>query len=987
MADIFISYSRRNKDFVQNLHRALSERDRDVWVDWEDIPPSVEWWKEIERGIETANAFLFVVSPASAQSEVCYREVEHAVANNKRIVPLLWQDVGPLYDKLHPSIGAHNWIFFNDPSQFEAAFKTLTETLDTDFEYVRDHTRLQVRAREWERNNREQGFLLSGEALMEAERWLAGAGEKEPAPSPLHTEYIITSQLARARLQRTRFTFVTGALVVTILLALFSVFQTFEATAARADAEDNEATAQSNAATADRRLQENISQNFAQESEDALETNDTQLAILLALDAINALSPPDAEALLALANAAYSPGVRDAFPEGDSVLSLAANDDLVITGDSFGTLIGRDTSTEATRFTVQLSDVGLAALAMDGSLVAVGTDDGEIIVFDIDQQAVTWRWTAHTNPNDNTPLPILDLDLQNGLILSSSAGAQATLWDTTGTLLIDYTTFYVGDLDARVDAVDIAPTGDKVALGGVTLIIAPTAIDPAAGRVLSQYFVDRNNSDFHAGNISALSFNNDTTQIVTGGEDTAVKVWDLIETVDSTGEIRRNIRLRRSLEAHTEAISEIVYDNAGFTFATASVAAENAIILWNTSTLSERARLLQHNDTVQGMAFVNDGLRLLSGSLDRSIYLWDAENGALVRRLTGQLDDISDVTFSSDGRYAAAGSDDSTVFVWDLTTGDLLPPLAGHTQDVKALDFAADSTLLASGSEDASIIIWEVTTGQNRQTLTGHTGNVESVAFAPDATRLASASRDRTVRIWDTRTGEEIAALSEHRSVVNDVTYSPDGTQILSASKDRSVILWDANTGRVIRTFDNIASGQATSVDFAPDGRTALVGDSERMFLLDLSDGSIIRLYRGHRSTITDVAFSADGALALSASADADIVLWDVESGDERLRLEGHRASVNSVVFDPTGTRALSGSSDDTVVLWRIDTVDDLIVWLFNNRVVDREYTCTERVEFGLPRCDDNTGLFPTRTPFLSATPAPQTTPTLTTEATPAPQQ
>lgn len=37
MADVFISYSRQDKDLVRALHDALKAQNRDTWVDWEDI--------------------------------------------------------------------------------------------------------------------------------------------------------------------------------------------------------------------------------------------------------------------------------------------------------------------------------------------------------------------------------------------------------------------------------------------------------------------------------------------------------------------------------------------------------------------------------------------------------------------------------------------------------------------------------------------------------------------------------------------------------------------------------------------------------------------------------------------------------------------------------------------------------------------------------------------------------------------------------------
>ena len=53
MADIFISYSRKDKGFVQQLHAVLASQKRDIWVDWEDIPLTADWMAEIRSGIES----------------------------------------------------------------------------------------------------------------------------------------------------------------------------------------------------------------------------------------------------------------------------------------------------------------------------------------------------------------------------------------------------------------------------------------------------------------------------------------------------------------------------------------------------------------------------------------------------------------------------------------------------------------------------------------------------------------------------------------------------------------------------------------------------------------------------------------------------------------------------------------------------------------------------------------------------------------------
>jgi len=87
MADVFISYSRKDKAFVQVLHQALAESKYDAWIDWQDISPTADWWAEIEGGIEAADAFLFVISPDSVTSKVCNQMVTEGLGQDRAIAP------------------------------------------------------------------------------------------------------------------------------------------------------------------------------------------------------------------------------------------------------------------------------------------------------------------------------------------------------------------------------------------------------------------------------------------------------------------------------------------------------------------------------------------------------------------------------------------------------------------------------------------------------------------------------------------------------------------------------------------------------------------------------------------------------------------------------------------------------------------------------------------------------------------------------------
>ena len=63
MTNVFISYSRKDKEAARRLTEAFQGQDLDFWIDWEGIEPTVDWWREIEKGIEAADNFLFLISP------------------------------------------------------------------------------------------------------------------------------------------------------------------------------------------------------------------------------------------------------------------------------------------------------------------------------------------------------------------------------------------------------------------------------------------------------------------------------------------------------------------------------------------------------------------------------------------------------------------------------------------------------------------------------------------------------------------------------------------------------------------------------------------------------------------------------------------------------------------------------------------------------------------------------------------------------------
>jgi hypothetical protein len=214
MAKVFISYSRQHKDFVLKLSHALGESRREAWIDWKDIPVTAEWQREIFSNIEAADSFIFVISPESVASENCKKEIAHAAANNKRMVPIFHKPVPD--DTIPEPLAKFQRIDFGDGDDFDSKMAVLIRALDVDLRWTEAHTRLLTRAKEWDRNAKERSFLLRGKDLREAEQWIAKSAEREPKPTTLQSQYVLAGRRAATRLQW----ITTGAVAVAFLVAV-----------------------------------------------------------------------------------------------------------------------------------------------------------------------------------------------------------------------------------------------------------------------------------------------------------------------------------------------------------------------------------------------------------------------------------------------------------------------------------------------------------------------------------------------------------------------------------------------------------------------------------------------------------------------------------------------------------------------------------------------------------------------------------------------
>jgi TPR repeat protein len=206
---VFISYSRDDLKFADQLDAALGACGFECLIDRHDISGGEDWKARLGNLIRQADTVVFVLSPSSARSPICAGEVEEATRLNKRIIPIVCRPLEGVSPP--PRLRERNYIFFYDDPKaapgegFGTGLAGLIAALNTDLDWLRDHTRYLQRAIEWDTGGRPADRLLSGDDITEAKAWVARRPKGAPEPTTLHLDFIHASEEeAKARLSEQR---------------------------------------------------------------------------------------------------------------------------------------------------------------------------------------------------------------------------------------------------------------------------------------------------------------------------------------------------------------------------------------------------------------------------------------------------------------------------------------------------------------------------------------------------------------------------------------------------------------------------------------------------------------------------------------------------------------------------------------------------------------------------------------------------------------
>ena len=903
--DVFVSYSRADRERVVELTQALASRGKRAWVDLEDIPPSAEWMAEIRSAIEGADAYLVAVSPDVARSKVCSEELELARSAGKRIVPVLVRPTDP--DSVPQALAALNWIDATEGST-EGAVDRIVQALDTDLEHVKAHTRLLVRASEWDGRGQPRSLLLRGEDLKQAEALLVAAQGTEPAPTPVQARYVQASRQGTSRRQRTA---VAIALCVAIVAAGLGVF---------AWQQRGEAIDQRVAAEEQRRIaieQRDIARSGDLSSASIAELDkDPELSLLLAIEAARIRRTDRSEdALRRALQVANVELVREGDGSRPQDIAFGPRGEWVAHADADSIDVW-DVATGDTILEIQTGEGTQAeipwSLAVDprGRWVAAAGRGG------------TTLYDAQTGELVRT-LPAKGIVYQiefstSGDRLVAGGDDGARVWDpATGDVVLE-----LGHEPSGTYGADMSADGDLIATGHGDGVVR--VWDGRSGRLVHELQGHTDLGFF-------VAFSQTGDRLVSISFDNTARIWDA-----SSGE-------PLAVLTHETFVQDASFVRDDFVV----TADSNGLIqIWSVASGEVVSELRGHSSHVAFIAVNPQQDRVVSGSDDETIRVWRLGPGVS----TLDVDRLGYQTvagYRPDGTVFLTAGYSSQIELWDAAAGALSARLdLGGSRSATSAAFSPDGTTIAVTSRllrpngetsGGGLQLMDAVTGEHLwiNEVNGSEAPL-SVVFAPDGRQVATMWSDGTVRVHESSDGSEGATYHpQHRSRVSAtgklIAFSPDGRLLAFADRSDGV-LWDPFSGSVVRTFRH--DDPVTAMTFSPDGSTLVSGsDDATIRTWDVETGALEMTLKGHRGSINSVAFSPNGSFIVSAAIDGTARVWNLE-GEQIQVFQVGQLFVTSAMFSPDGSAILVG------VVAGEDTAPDVVERVADVRGITRIYAC-----------------------------------------------
>jgi WD40 repeat protein len=344
----------------------------------------------------------------------------------------------------------------------------------------------------------------------------------------------------------------------------------------------------------------------------------------------------------------------------------------------------------------------------------------------------------------------------------------------------------------------------------------------------------------------------------------------------------------------------------------------------------EKGKLLHHLQKGYvypfSAAISADGTRVVSAD-STGVSLWDVGSGMLSRQLPlisqpRRGDRPPSFAFSADGMtlaltdITAKGNPELTTQIWDLAKKDSKPRILASPGLGRIEAFTPDGKSLLWRSHNSYRVL-DVASGKDRHDWTSR-GAVHGIDWSRDGTRIATVCSDSTVAIWDAQKSSLLHVLRGHRSEIQNVTFSPDGKLLVSCGNENEpAIVWDAVRGIKLTQVLNKNTGVRWAGFSANSNLLLASGHDVHGSIFGARNGVLQRHFNTDGSSTWNMAYAADGrhvAMGIDGVHVVDVI------NDKKLPYTFPMQSCVAQAISPDGRSLAASETYGQVVVWEILT-------------------------------------------------------------------
>jgi len=267
-------------------------------------------------------------------------------------------------------------------------------------------------------------------------------------------------------------------------------------------------------------------------------------------------------------------------------------------------------------------------------------------------------------------------------------------------------------------------------------------------------------------------------------------------------------------------------------------------------------------------------------------------------------------------------SEEPIVRAWDALTGRQLATMKGNACRHGASAFSRTGTELVTGGSDQTARLWNLSNGKVISETDLATAWPSAAAFPPIGPRVIIRVYDHALLLRDGRTGDEIATLRGHERRIRHIAVSDNGDRLLTTDQGNSVRVWDCADGRCLALMED----NCASVAFSPDGALALTSRWDGTATAWCTEkATALAVLKGHRKRVQLAGWSSDGKRVLTYDCGEVVRLWEIATSE--CLAETKIASAMPVrAFSSDGERVATGTYGDRCDIWSVSTGEHLAV-------------------------------------------------------------